>query len=134
MEEQRRRILVVDDDVKWGNIIMRVLVPEYDVGVLTSAQEALDRVARGERFDLILCDLMLPGVSGIEFHKRLGSIAPELVGGVVFVTGGAYSPCSEAFLKRSDIRHMSKPFPSLVAFRAAVQEHLQRVCGEGGRS
>jgi CheY-like chemotaxis protein len=134
MEGQRKRVLVIEDDPKFGGLIGRVLAPPHEVLVLTRAQEALGRIARGERFDLILCDLMLPGMSGIEFHERLGSIASEMLGSVVFVTGGAYSQRSAAFLKRADIRHIEKPFPSLVAFRAAVHEHLQRVCGEGGRS
>jgi CheY-like chemotaxis protein len=115
MEEQRRRVLVVEDDLKFGKLVARVLAPEHNVIVLTSARDALDRIAGGERFDLILCDLMLPGLSGVEFHERLGSIAPEVVDRVVFVTGGAYSPRSEAFLKRADIRHFEKPFASLAA-------------------
>jgi DNA-binding response OmpR family regulator len=134
MEGQRRRVLVIEDDPKFGSFIGRVLAPPHDVLVLTRAQEALGRIARGERFDLILCDLMLPGVSAVGFHEQLGLIAPELVGNVVVVTGGAYSQESEAFLKRADIRRIEKPFPSLGAFRAMVHEHLRRVCGEGGQS
>jgi DNA-binding NtrC family response regulator len=133
MDEQRRRVLVIDDEVKFGSLVARALVPEHEVVVLASAKEALDHIARGERFDLVLCDLMLPGVSGVDFHERVGSMAPELAERIVFVTGGAYSQRAVAFLERADIRHLEKPFPSLAGFRAVVQEHLQRVGGDGDR-
>ncbi len=126
MNEQRRRVLVIEDDIKFGNLIARVLETEHDVLVLTNAREGLDRISAGERFDLVLCDLMLPGVSGVAFHERLGVIAPELIGSVVFITGGAYSQGSLAFLERSDIRHLEKPFASVERFRIVVREHLQR--------
>ena len=111
-------------------MIVRALEPEHDVVLLISAQEALDRIAAGERFDLVLCDLMLPGVSGMAFYERVGQSAPELVERVLFATGGAYTSSAEEFLKRADIRHIEKPFRSLNEFRAAVREHLARVRGD----
>jgi CheY-like chemotaxis protein len=125
MEGRRPRVLVIDDDDLLRRMVCRVLESEHDIVVLPSAKEALDRIATGERFDLILCDLMLPGVSGVDFHERIGPIAPELVERILFTTGGAYTPRAEAFLARPDIRHIEKPFPSIAVFRAAVQEHLR---------
>ncbi len=127
MEPQRKRILVIEDDLKFGRLVARVLAPEHDVLVLTSAREALEQIPARERFDLVLCDLMLPGVSGVEFHERLSSMAPDLVGRIVFVTGGAYCPRTMAFLERPDIQHLNKPFHSLASFRDAVREFLQRL-------
>jgi DNA-binding response OmpR family regulator len=126
MEGQRGRILVIEDDAKLGKMVGRALAPDHDVHVLTRAQDALDRIAAGERFDLVLCDLMLEGVSGIQVHERVGQIAPELVGSIVFMTAGAVTPRAAAFLRRPDIQHMLKPFPSLAEFRAVVQAHLAR--------
>ena len=130
MQGQRMRVLVVDDDLKWGNVIVRVLAPEHEVVVLANPEEALGRIAAGERFDLVLCDLLLPWMSGMEFHRRLGAAAPEVVKRLVFITGGATSADAEAFLRRADIRHHEKPLSSLAEFRAVVREHLQRL--EGG--
>jgi DNA-binding NtrC family response regulator len=121
MEGQRRRILVIEDDEKLGRMVGRALAPDHDIEVLTRARDALDGIAAGERFDLVLCDLMLEGVNGIAFHERVGQIAPELVGRIVFMTGGACTPRAEAFLRRPDIRHIEKPFPSLAEFRSVVQ-------------
>jgi hypothetical protein len=77
---------------------------------------------------------MLGGVSGIDFHERVGPIAPELVERIVFTTGGAFTPRAAAFLARADIRHIEKPFPSLAEFRAAVQGHLARTTKTPGGS
>jgi CheY-like chemotaxis protein len=126
MEGQRPRVLVIDDDAPLRSMMRRVLEPGHEIVLATSAKEALDRIAAGERFDLVLCDLMLPGLSGVDFHERVGTSAPDLVERIVFTTGGAYTPRAEAFLARSDIRHIEKPFPSVSAFRAVVQQYLQR--------
>ncbi len=126
MEGQRRRVLVVDDDLKLGALVARVLASEHDVLVMTSARQALDHIARRKQFDLVLCDLMLPGMSGIDFHERLCLTAPDLAGRVLFVTGGASSPRAEAFLMRADIRHIEKPFASIADLRARVREEIAR--------
>jgi len=123
MEEgQRRRVLVVDDDVKLGNLIARALKPEHDVFVLTNGREALNHIERGARFDLVLCDLMLPGLSGMDFYEQLGSIAPELVEHVVFLNGGAFTPRATAFLEQTNIVRLDKPF-RLEELRQVVRDH-----------
>src|SRR4051812_30285187 len=100
MNRQRARVLVVDDEPKLGNVVARTLAPEHDVLVLTSAQEALARITVGERFDLILCDLFMPHVDGVEFYERVQLVAPELVERIVIMTGGAFSERTVAFLDR----------------------------------
>ena len=129
MEERRARLWVIEDDEKLGRLVRRMLGDEHDVVLFTRAQEALDRITAGESFDLVLCDLKLPGVSGQLFHERVGVLAPERVARIVFITGG---PCTEgdgAFLERPDITHIRKPFDSLDSLRADVREHLRRAGG-----
>ena len=48
-----------------------------------------DRIAAGERFDLILCDLMMPGVGGADFYERVAVAAPELVDRIVILNKNA---------------------------------------------
>lgn len=129
MDEKCGRLLVIDNDEKLAKLIGRMLAPEHDVLTLTSATEALRRAAAGERFDLILCDIIMPEVTGIAFHERLSVVAPELVSRVVFITGGAPSPTVEAFLERGSIHLIEKPFPPLAEFRRVVRDHLRRVGG-----
>lgn len=132
MEGRRARVLVVDDEAPLAKTMRRALEDEHEVVVVTSATEAVERIRGGERFDLILCDLMLPGLSGVDFHGWVGRHAPELVKTIVFSSGGAYTPHAAAFLRRADVRHIEKPFPSLPELRALIREHLQRIRAEGG--
>jgi CheY-like chemotaxis protein len=127
--EQRRRVLVIDDDLRFGSVIARVLEAECDVIVVASAEDALDRIARRERFDLFFCDLKMPGMAGPDFRHNLGVLAPELAERVVFVTAGATTLEAKAFLEQPDVHWIEKPFPSLATFRAAVRHHLARVRG-----
>ena len=85
----RSKLLVVNDHHNFRKVIARMLGSEHEVLVVPSALDVLKRVARGERFDLLLCELIMPGMDGVAFHERLGSIAPEMLARVVFVTAGA---------------------------------------------
>ncbi len=126
MTSQRKRVLAIDDDVKVGRAVSRMLAREYDVVVLTSGDEALSRLLAGERFDLILCDVIMPEMNGVKFHERLSVIAPDLVERVVFMTGGGFTAEAKAFLARPDVHQIGKPL-TLVEFRQAVAEHVQRL-------
>jgi PAS domain S-box-containing protein len=109
---RRARILVVDDEPMIGLAIRRTLQREHEVVTLTSAREAQERLTRGERFDLILCDVMMPEMSGMDLHQELSRHLPELTERVVFLSGGAFTASASAFLNRGDIRRLDKPFTS----------------------
>jgi PAS domain S-box-containing protein len=68
------RVLVIDDEHAVGRSIALLLSPEYDVTCVTRAKEALAKLTAGERFDAIVCDLMMPEMTGIDFYQHL---APE---------------------------------------------------------
>jgi signal transduction histidine kinase/CheY-like chemotaxis protein len=106
---ERQRILIIDDEVKIGIALARALEQEHDVVSLTSAIEALERLVAGERFDLILCDLMMPSMSGMDFYARLETDAPAQVSRVVFTTGVAFTPKLRAFLDRIPNPRLGKP-------------------------
>jgi len=111
VERSRRgRILVVDDEAMICAAVRRMLGAEHDVTTATSAREALDRVAAGEPFDVILCDLMMPQLTGMDFHAELSRAAPHLVERLVFMTGGAFTPPARAFLDRIPNARVEKPF------------------------
>ncbi len=122
MAGRRARVLVIDDDPRLGELIAKMLRREHDVTVSTSAGEALDEIGAGARFDLILCDLMMPGATGIDFHERLAPMAPEQLARVVYMTGGAFSARSREFLERASIRWIEKPF-GLDELRLLVRQH-----------
>ncbi|HEY6106545.1 MAG TPA: response regulator [Anaeromyxobacteraceae bacterium] len=102
---------MVDDEPRMGKALQRLLSPAHDVTTVQSAREALGLVSAGARFDVILCDLMMPGMSGMALHAELGRAAPELVARMVFMTGGAYTAEAQAFLEEVPNRRLEKPFP-----------------------
>ena len=113
------RVLMVDDEPALGRSTQLLLAPQHDVVPVTRAREALERLAAGERFDVILCDLMMPEMSGIEFHAHLTQSAPEYVGRVVFMTGGAFTDEARQFLASVGRPHIEKPFTE-AALRNAI--------------
>jgi PAS domain S-box-containing protein len=119
---KRGRILIVDDDVLVGKTLSRVL-KEHDVTVLTDAREARDRLVGGEHFDLILCDLMMPEMTGMELHAALGRTDPALLDRMIFVTGGAFTSAAAEFLDRVPNERIDKPFDSK-KIRDLVQQYL----------
>ena len=105
---QRGRVLVVDDERLIGVALLRSL-PEHEVVTDTSALAALERIRGGTQFDLILCDLMMPEMTGVAFFELLEKEAPALAARVVFMTGGAFTPAAMAFLERVHNPRLEKP-------------------------
>jgi PAS domain S-box-containing protein len=104
---RRARVLVVDDDPLVGRMVERLL-REHDVVSCTQPATALDR-AIGEEFDVILCDVMMPNMSAMEFHERLARERPGLADGIIFITGGAFTPAARAFFEKTPNTRLEKP-------------------------
>jgi CheY-like chemotaxis protein len=130
------RILVVEDEEAVAEGLRLLLEQEYAVDVASSGQRALelllgDGVSRdGGRsdavpadsvpaaraqfdsvpFDAVLCDLMMPGMSGIELFRALAIRSPGLEERLVFMTGGAFTAEAEAFLEEVSNARVEKPF------------------------
>lgn len=126
----RSRVLVIDDEPLVGSVARRALGADYDVLTLLGAREALEHLTRGERFDVILCDVMLPEMSGPDFCRALDELAPEQLRRVVFMTGGAFTPATEAFLDSVPNARLDKPF-DLNELRQVVRRIADQ---DGGRS
>jgi signal transduction histidine kinase/CheY-like chemotaxis protein len=104
------KILVIDDDAAICTAIRRTLGRRHQVTTTTSGREAVDRITGGERYDLILCDLMMPMVTGMEVHSELHQAVPEQADRIVFLTGGAFTAEAREFLKRIPNERFEKPF------------------------
>jgi CheY-like chemotaxis protein len=121
---RRGRILVVDDEQLVVNGVKRILARVHDVVALVAAKDALALIAGGETFDLILCDLMMPDMTGMELHRELARIAPDQADRMIFMTGGAFTGEARQFLSETPKEHLEKPFdPSNL--RAIVQRYLR---------
>ena len=118
----KARILVIDDEDMIGMILRRVL-KGHDVTVLTNAKDALAQIASGTRYDAIICDLMMPVMNGIEFHQALSRQFPDQVDAVMFLTGGAFTKETAAFLDSVPNTRLEKPFDAK-NLRALVDRHI----------
>lgn len=116
------RILVIDDEEMIGMILRRAL-KAHDVTVQMDAQAALADIAAGARYDAILCDLMMPAMSGIEFYQTLRAFYPEQAAAMMFLTGGAYTRETAAFLESVPNGQLTKPF-DVVKLRTVVNAHV----------
>ncbi|WP_407737800.1 two-component regulator propeller domain-containing protein [Hyalangium sp.] len=122
----RGRVLVVDDDSLVGAALRRMLVREHHVEVMANSRQALELLTSpGGDFDVILCDLMMPEMTGMELHERLEKAAPERARRMVFITGGAYTPSARSFLERVSNPRVEKPF-DMEKLRIQVHEGVQR--------
>lgn len=109
-ERGGRRILAVDDETNILELVEGILVPAgYEVDKARGGKEALKKVEKGD-YDLILLDVKMPVMSGIEFYRRLEEIRPELCRRVIFLTGDVVSRETMEFVKRSGRPLLAKPF------------------------
>lgn len=103
-----RDILVVDDDTVVTRMLCRVLA-NHKVVVANSGQDAIMRLHQ-HGFDLILCDLTMPGMSGMEFYELVRAISQDLAERIVFMTGGAFTAEGHEFLSQFPNSWLEKPF------------------------
>ncbi len=120
---QRGRVLVVDDHAPLGRAIARTLRNEADVRAETEPVVALELLASDPGFHLVLCDLQMPGMNGLEFLERLVAVAPTYRGRVVFLTGSQGTAQHDELL-RHNVRVVNKPF-DVDALRALVRAAIR---------
>jgi CheY-like chemotaxis protein/anti-sigma regulatory factor (Ser/Thr protein kinase) len=125
LSARRCRILVVDDEPMMGIAITRVLAAEHDVHTLTRGREMLDKLAAGERFDLLICDLMMPEVTGMELFEEIHRLYPAQSEKMIFMTGGAFTARARAFLDETKCPTIDKPF-NPKDLRAKVNARLRQ--------
>jgi PAS domain S-box-containing protein len=106
---RRGRILVVDDEPLIRSSLVRLLRAEHDIVEAASGAAADAILASDQRFDVILCDLIMPEMSGMDLHARLASTRPHLVDRMVFMSGGAFTERAAEFLHGAAIRLLEKP-------------------------
>lgn len=119
------RILVVDDDEMIGVLLRRILGREHDVVVVQDAMAALNVLSSDTNFDVILSDVMLPGMTGTELLAELNAKFPALAKRMVFLTGGAFSPEARTALAAATTPVLDKPFDR-AKLRAVVDDFVRR--------
>jgi signal transduction histidine kinase/CheY-like chemotaxis protein len=124
----RGRLLLVDDDPAVLRSLARALKARWSVVGVSSGREALEAIERDPP-DVLVCDLMMPGMSGIEVAEALRRTNPALLARTLFLTGGAVDEASARFLQRADVRHEIKPV-RLEALERALASFPPRATSE----
>ncbi len=101
------RVLLIDDEPNVRKSMMRML-REFDVTAAGSGQEALTMMSERD-FDVVICDLVMPDLDGVDVHDALSSVKPDLLDRVIYTSGGAYTPRTANFVAKNDILFVEKP-------------------------
>jgi signal transduction histidine kinase len=121
---RRGRVLVVDDEPLITRTVQRALSKDHDILALSSAEDALAHISSGERFDVILCDLMMPQMTGMDLHSELLRIAKDQAARMIFLTGGAFTPRARAFIDETRNKLIEKPFDA-IHLRAIINAQVR---------
>jgi len=127
---RRARVLVIDDEPLVARSLARLLGKAHEVTTLSAAAEVLRRARDGETWDVVLCDLMMPGMSGMDLEAELATARPDLLPRILYLTGGAFTERSRAFLAAGR-PHLGKPVDA-AELRAAVDQVIDRGAALGG--
>jgi PAS domain S-box-containing protein len=117
------RVLIVDDEPNVLRAVEALLLDQHDVVAVEDARAALTVILRGDHFDVVLCDVVMPGFNGMDLYERVAQFDAALAGRFVFVTGGAFTPRTTTFLAAVPNARIEKPFdPPLL--RALLQRMI----------
>jgi CheY-like chemotaxis protein len=106
---KRSRVLVIDDEAFVVEALTYVLEEAFEVVATTDARAALRRLLDGERFDVILSDVTMAPLSGLDLRDRLHAVDPRAAARIVFMTGGVADPEARRRLAAMPNPCMSKP-------------------------
>ncbi|WP_375771137.1 ATP-binding protein [Archangium gephyra] len=124
----RGRLLVIDDEPLLLAALCRTLEPEHEVEAFGGARPALERLRAGERYSLILCDVMMPEMTGVELYETLVRELPGQAERLVFLTGGAFSEGARTHLETTRRPCLDKPFePEALRTRIHALLEAQRL-------
>jgi len=122
---KRASVLVVDDETMMCDLLRNMLEEKYDVTTISNPREALPKLLQGESFDLVLCDLMMPELTGMDLYTELSKTRPEQAARFVFMTGGTFTDRARDFLDQIEGAPLNKPFRAEELY-AMVSQRLQR--------
>jgi signal transduction histidine kinase/ActR/RegA family two-component response regulator len=116
------RILVVDDEPSILTALRRLLA-RHELTTCGDGKQALQLLLGGGEFDLVLCDLMMPGLTGVELYEEVSQARPEYEPRFLFMTGGAFHAAAQDILDRLPERCIGKPL-DLERLLAMIRERL----------
>ncbi len=124
MDDERQKILIVDDERFNINVLVELLKPEHKTTVAKNGRQALERVLMGTPPDLILLDVMMPGMDGYEVIHKLKDNEKTKNIPVIFITALSQTSDEAKGFDLGAVDYITKPFqPTIV--KARVNTHLR---------
>ncbi len=129
MKQDKIRILIIDDEENILTVLRKALQREgYEIDIVLEAPKGLSILSSSE-YDLVLCDIAMPRMSGIEFFREIEERLPGMADRILFMTGEILSPGTQKFLQERHVSIIVKPF-DLPALYQGVHDALERSSSE----
>jgi PAS domain S-box-containing protein len=125
----RARVLVIDDEPRVLAVLSRMLGSIHEVVTTHRAQAALELLKDGAAFDVILCDLLMPELNGMEFYREVARLSPDLPSRIVFLSGGANAELASEFFATIPNVALQKP-AAAADLLAAIERQLTHAASD----
>jgi two-component system NtrC family sensor kinase len=120
-----KRILVVDDETSIVEFLQEALQDDHhQVEIASDGTNALQKIISAS-YDMVLCDIKMPGLDGETLYHRVQTEKPEMVNRLVFMTGDVINPQTKKFLEQTRVPYLEKPF-TLDMIQNAMQRILDK--------
>jgi CheY-like chemotaxis protein len=106
---KRHHVMLVDDEPHVAHTMERLLRRDHDITVALCGADALAEIAAGTQFDVIVSDVMMPNMTGIELLQELRRIAPGQAARLIFLSGGAFTAQAREQLAQLGVLQLEKP-------------------------
>jgi CheY-like chemotaxis protein/anti-sigma regulatory factor (Ser/Thr protein kinase) len=120
----RGRLLIIDDEASIRRMLQVLLGQDHEIVVAASGLAAKAVLEQDRAFDVVLCDLIMPELTGMELHEWLAACDPAAAARMVFFSGGAFTPGASDYLARVPITIIDKPADA-AALRTLVAERVR---------
>jgi CheY-like chemotaxis protein len=131
MRPRVARVLVIDDEAMVAKSLQLVLANEFDVTRTTDPEQALEWLSSGQSYDVILCDVMMPRINGVELRNRVEHFSPNQAARIVFITGGLLLPHVRVLLDSVPNTCLEKPL-DLDGLRELIRRRVRAAWHEAG--
>ena len=122
---RRGRVLIIDDELDLAEVYSQALSQNHEVVIMTNGGRALELLQQDNHFDIILSDLTMPDMTGMDIYRELHRLGSGIEEKIVFITGGVFTPRALEFLRTNKNKLIEKPIETEF-LRRLVQEFVLR--------
>ncbi len=109
-KQTRYRVLIVDDEPAIRNILARILANKGHKAQTVSNGKAALAILQNRGYDLLIADIKMSGVSGVDLYETLKKKCPDMAARTVFITGDTMTEETSEFLNSTGRPYLAKPF------------------------